>query len=95
MWTRDDCYEPIVHEAVCPNCGQPTVRKWTTRVAVHGDDPYIGGKTFENMGHEPVTVYSRDEYKRALIANNVREYVRHSPTAESGGDKSKHTSRWV
>lgn len=93
-WHREDCYEPIRHDCACPACGARTARVWLSRAAaVIGDDPFIGGKTFEHMGHEPVTVYSRAEYHRELAQRGLREFVRHQPTP--GSDKSPHTTRWV
>jgi len=92
-WTRQDCYESIDHIEPCPRCGVNTVREWTTRVAVHGDDAFVGGRTYENLGHDPVTVYSRAELKREMAKRGLQEFVRHAP--EQGSDKSKHTSRWV
>jgi hypothetical protein len=93
-WTRADCYEPVTCAVGCPQCGVNTVREWNpSRVAVHGDDGFIGGKTFENMGHEPVTVYSRSEYRRELDRRGLKEFVRHVPTP--GSDRSPHTTRWI
>lgn len=92
-WKRADCYEPIDHQHACPTCGAVTEREWTASAAIHGDDAFIGGKTFENLGHDPVTVYSRSEYKRELAARGLQEATRH--VGEQGSDKSKHTSRWV
>jgi hypothetical protein len=92
-WKRADCYEPISHECTCPKCGALTYREWTCTAAIHGDDKFIGGVTIENLGHEPVTVYSRSELKREMDARGLEPMVRHQP--EQGSDKSKHTSRWV
>ena len=92
-WTRQDCVEPSDHECACPHCGVNTVREWTCSAAIHGDDKFIGGVTFENMGHAPVTVHSRSEYKAALAARGLREFVRHQPPP--GHDKSDKTTRWI
>jgi hypothetical protein len=51
-----------------------------------------GGLTLENLGHEPVTVYSRSELKRELQARGLVEFVRHVPVP--GSDKSPHTTSW-
>lgn len=95
-WKRADVFEPIVTGIVrCPN-GHITERGYlrgTRSAVVQGDDPFVGGKTFENLGHHPVTVYSRAEYKRELQARGLQEFVRHAPIP--GTDKSPHTSRWV
>lgn len=51
-----------------------------------------GGLTLENLGHEPVTVYSRSELKREMQARGLVEFVRHVPVP--GSDKSPHTTSW-
>ena len=92
-WSRQDCFEPIDHECACPHCGVNTVREWTCSAHIHGDDKFIGGVTFENLDHHPVTVYSRSEYKKALADRGLQEFQRHQPA--QGSDKSKHTTRWI
>ncbi len=93
-WSRLDCYEPAKCDVFCPACGARTDRVWTARpAAIHGDDKYIGGITHENMGHEPVTVYSRSEEKREMEKRGLQRFVRH--VGEQGSDKSSRTSRWV
>ena len=93
-WSRDDCYEPSRHELACPTCGAETERVWTSRpAAMHGDDAFVGGVTYENMGHEPVTVYSRAERKREMQKRGLTEFARHQP--KQGSDKSSFTSRWI
>ena len=92
-WERDDCYEPVVFERACDACGKPTERVYRVSAAVIGDDPFIGGKTFEHMGHEPVTVHSRSEYRRELQKRGLQEFVRHAPMP--GTDKSDKTTRWT
>lgn len=61
------------HEAIRPGRGP--------------DITYPGGLTLENMGHEPVTVYSESERQRIMKARGLRECVRHVPG-------SPHTSDW-
>jgi hypothetical protein len=56
------------------------------------DDAFIGGLTLENLGPDPVTVYSRSELARELKARNLEPFVRHTPIP--GTDKSPHTTRW-
>lgn len=94
-YERDDVYVAKAGELPkCPQCGAETVRVWKTfGPAIHGDDKFIGGKTFHNIAHEPITVHSRSELKRAMDKHGVRPFVRHQPS--QGSDKSKHTSRWV
>lgn len=52
-----------------------------------------GGKTFENLGHEPRTFYSPAELSRYLKAHNLEPMVRHQPLP--GTDKSPHTTSWA
>lgn len=52
------------------------------------DVTWPGGITFENLGHEPVTLYSRSELKAELKARGLEECVRHVP-----GDR--HTRSWA
>lgn len=93
-WQRENVFEHVGKPCVCGQCGQPTEHVWrSASFAVHGDDQFIGGKTFENLGHEPVTVYSRAELKREMDARGLQPFVRHR--GDPGSDKSKHTSRWV
>ena len=47
---------------------------------------------FENLGPEPVTLYSRSELRRELKARGLEEMVRHVPVP--GTDKSPHTTSW-
>jgi hypothetical protein len=47
-----------------------------------------GGKTFENLGHEPVTFYHRTEYDKYLRNHNLEPFVRHI-------DGSPHTRSWA
>ena len=93
-WQREDCYETSAHYEPCPTCGEPTERLWTSRpAAVHGDDYWVGGRVYENLGHEPVVIHSRSELKREMDKRGLREYVRH--VGEPGGDRSTKTSRWI
>lgn len=57
------------------------------------DVTWPGGKTFENLGDQPVTLYSPAELKQHLKATNQEEFVRHMPVP--GTDKSPHTTRWT
>ena len=94
--TRLDCFEHATCEApACPQCGSPMSRVWlmgVRTVNVIGDE-IPGGMTLENMGHEPVTVYSKTELKREMAARGLVPFVRHQ--GAPGSDKSKHTVKWV
>ena len=49
---------------------------------------FLGGLVVENMGHEPVTVYSRDEFKRQMIAHGCEQKIKYVP-----GDK--YLTNWA
>jgi hypothetical protein len=77
-WVKADCYQPRVKTTVlCPDGHETDIVYVGGAAAVHGDDKYIGGLTLENLAHEPVTVYSRSEYKRELAPRGLQEFVRH------------------
>ena len=57
------------------------------------DVTWPGGKTFENLGDQPVTFYSPAEKDRYLRTHGIEEFVRHQPVP--GSDKSPHTSSWA
>jgi len=52
------------------------------------DATWPGGITFENLGHDPVTLYSPAELKREMKARNLEPMIRHTP-----GDQ--HTRSWA
>lgn len=52
------------------------------------DATWPGGITFENLGHDPVTLYSPSELKRELKARGLEPMIRHVP-----GDQ--HTKSWA
>jgi hypothetical protein len=83
----------VKFERACDSCGKPTVREWTSAAAIHGDDKFIGGVTYENLDHHPVTVYSRSELKREMDKRGLQPMVRH--IGEQGSDRNKNTTRWV
>ncbi len=90
-----DHYEPVAAPRVVCDCGADTERVWLAgaSAAVHGDEQFIGGRVYENLGHEPVVVHSRSELRRELSARGLQEFVRHAP--EAGTDKSRHTTNWA
>ena len=47
--------------------------------AIETNEQFIGGTTLENLGHEPVTVYSREEYKLAMARANVEQRIKWVP----------------
>jgi hypothetical protein len=80
----------------CPTCGSATERLWSAPAGrghfVIGDD-FIGGRTYHNLGNEPMTIQSRSELRAVLKARGLMEAVSHEGGIE--GDRSAHTSRWV
>lgn len=76
----------------CPACGGTTERLWVGRTTTVVSDEFAGGKTFENLGDTPVTVYSKSELRREMQARGLEEFVRHVPVP--GSDKSPHTTNW-
>jgi hypothetical protein len=83
----------------CPKCGHAMqVSDWPW--CPHGrgvtgaiGDEFIGGRVYENLGHEPVYIESRSHLKRELQARGLVEMVRHVPIP--GTDKSPHTVSWT
>jgi len=92
-WTKADNYEARDAVVACPN-GHATVREWTTAPTMIPDS-IPGGRVIENLGHDPVTVYSRSELRRELRARGLEEFVRHVGTPGEGSDKSRHSQRWI
>lgn len=62
----------------CPTCGAETQRIWKGARNVIGD-AWPNGKTFEHLGHEPVTVYSKTELKKKMDAAGLRHTDRYHP----------------
>ena len=73
----------------CPTCGAETQRIWKGSRQVIGDE-WPGGKTFEHITHEPITVYSKTELKRVLDAHGLRHTDR--LTAK---DIKANAGRWI
>ena len=72
--------------------GEP--HKHGAPIAGRGADvTWPGGKTFENLGNEPMTFYSPAEKSRYMRQHGIEEFVRHQPLP--GSDKSPHTTRWT
>ena len=83
----------------CDDCGKiVAVGEWpwcphersTLKVI---SDSIPGGLVLENLGAHPVTVYSHSERRMEMAKRGLVERVRH--IGENGGDKSRHTSRWI
>jgi hypothetical protein len=80
-------------------CGELAVGAWPFckgRIQDHAKAPrgrsadvtWPGGKTFENLGPEPVTLYSPAELTREMRERGLEPFVRHV-------DGDKHVERWV
>ena len=84
---------------LCADCGRSVaIGDWP--FCPHGPahfgvipDEWPGGKVFENLGHDPVTLYSRSELKREMDKRGLQPFVRHVGTQD--GDRSAHTQRWI
>ena len=85
----DRCHQPLDQGEhgvwICPHLS-------VKEAAAVAQVTWPGGKTFENLGPEPVTFYSKSEYQRYLKAHNLEEFVRHVPVP--GSDTSPHTTSW-
>lgn len=55
--------------------------------AIQTNESFIGGVTIENMSHEPVTVFSREEFKQAMLSRGLEQRIKYVP-----GDK--HLQDW-
>lgn len=93
-WTDEVIVQPF-EQPPCPQCGGPTERYYPIGGRTNGviPDEFVGGQWIENMGHEPVYITSRSQFKRELEARGLMQAVRHVPA--KGSDKSPHTTRWI
>lgn len=89
-WWDEIWSEPYVHPP-CPKCGGVTERRWRKVGMIRDEIP--GGQVIENLGHTPVTVYSKSELKLEAQKRGLELRVRHVGT--KGGDRSPHTTRWI
>lgn len=89
-WEDEIWTEPGTHPA-CPVCGGATERRWKRVGMIRDEIP--GGVWIENLGPQPVKVYSHSERRAIAAANGLEEMIRHTPVP--GSDKSPHTSRWT
>jgi len=85
---------------VCDQCGAAILSgQWPfcphgeVTVGRGADVTWPGGKTFENLGPEPMTFYSPAEKSRYMRQHGIEEFVRHTPVP--GSDRSPHTTRWT
>jgi hypothetical protein len=93
-WQDEIQAEPFANPP-CPTCGGATERLWSAPRGGHfviGDE-FVGGRVYNNLGHEPMVIQSRSELRAVLKARGLREYVTHEGGTE--GDRSAHTTRWA
>ena len=75
----------------CPVCGETTEYLWDTAPAVIDDNladvpGRVGGMWIENMGHEPVWVENKSQFKRELEQRNLIHNVRNERTPRGRSD---------
>ena len=64
----------------CTVCAGDTEYLWTgTPHAIETDERFIGGYVVHNLGHEPVTVYSRQELAQVAEARGLVQRIRWVP----------------
>jgi hypothetical protein len=74
----------------CRGCNAVTDYVWRATGASHGivtDEAFIGGLVIENLGDQPVTVYSRADLARRMQEARVEQRIKYVP-----GDK--HLTDW-
>lgn len=76
----------------CTKCGSEVEREWVANGFQTYQDDIPGGLLIENLGPEPVRVYSHTERLALARSRGLEPYVKHAPM--SGGDKSPHTIKW-
>lgn len=86
IYAQPGCHPP------CPVCGGKTERIYLGGYGVIPDE-IPGGLVVENLGHEPVKVYSKSELKFEAEKRGLSQKVRH--IGSPGSDKNPNTSRWI
>ncbi len=89
---REESFVPGGEHPSCVRCLSPTEYIWRATGASHGivtDEAFIGGMTLENLGHEPVTVYSRTELARKMHEAGVVQKIKWS------GPNDKFLTNWA
>ena len=57
--------------------------------AIETNESFIGGMTIENLGHDPVTVYSREEFNQAMYRAGAEQRIKYVPGDQHLTDWSK------
>jgi hypothetical protein len=90
-----EMFVPCEHRdhVICNTCGCFTTREWRVGPSVI-DDTVPGGFTIENLDKTPQTFYSKSDYRDAMRARGLMNFVRH--IGKPGSDKNPGiTDRWV
>jgi len=74
-------------------CNDRAEQFWNGKSPGIVQDSIEGGMVLENLGPEPVTVYSHSEHRRLLKERGLINVVKH--TAVPGTDQSPHTTNWA
>ena len=90
-----DCLEPSTPPVVLCECGHETERVWLGKAnAVIGDEIDVWIKNgLCHADRSPKHFTSRQELAREAKRRGFTNFVEHQGT--KGGDKSKHTQRWI
>ena len=79
----------------CPECNRELhVGDWPycphgpAGHSIETNESFIGGVVLENMGHDPVTVYSREQFRDEMRARGLEQRIKYVP-----GDK--HLTNWA
>lgn len=79
-------------EDPCDTCGGPVTQTYVPNNFRTYQDDIPGGLVIENLGKEPVTVYSHSERLALAKSRGLEPMVRHIGTP--GSDRAPHTIRW-
>jgi hypothetical protein len=94
-----DCWEPITApEVACKECGAATQRVWLSGTAAVIGDDIPGGLWIRhglcNEDGTPRKYYSKSEIQKEAERRGLVNRVEHTVDPRTGGDKSRHTTRW-
>lgn len=87
---KRDVLRSIAHRNDPCECGAAITRMHRGANMIGDDIP--GGMWVENLGPEPVKVYSKSQLRHEAEMRGLVQSVRH--VGEPGTDKSRFTSRW-
>lgn len=78
--------------APCDKCGSAVEVVYRPNHRTYSQDDIPGGLVIENLGREPVTVYSHTERLALAKERGLQEFIRHAP--DPGSSRSKWTTNW-